>query len=118
MNIPGFDSALSGMRASQKRLEASGHNVANVNSDTFKSQIVTQHEDKGLVETTISRDMRKGPEVTRFANNGEPEKIELSNVDLTKEITDQISSTKNYAANLKTIKTMDEVMGTIIDLKK
>ncbi len=118
MNINGLASSVSGLKASATRINVSGHNIANVNTDEFKSQVVNQTDNKGIVETAITRDETKGPEVQRPGTNGELEKIELSNVDLSQEVGNQIIASNNYKANAKAIQVQDEVLGTIIDLKK
>ncbi|MGL1958974.1 MAG: flagellar basal body protein [Colwellia sp.] len=118
MNINGLASSVSGLRASATRINVSGHNIANVNTDEFKSQVVNQTENRGIVETTITRDETKGPEVQHPTDNGTLEKVELSNVDISQEVGNQILASNNYKANAKAIQVQDEVMGTIIDLKK
>ncbi|GMT42839.1 MAG: flagellar basal-body rod protein FlgG [bacterium] len=46
-----------------------------------------------------------------------PGSIESSNVDLTKEIVDLIITKHAYAANAKTVKTADELLGIALDIK-
>jgi len=43
--------------------------------------------------------------------------VEDSNVDLTKELVDMISAQRNYQANAQTIKTQDQVMQTLVNLR-
>ncbi|MBW2304960.1 MAG: flagellar hook protein FlgE [Deltaproteobacteria bacterium] len=45
-----------------------------------------------------------------------PSSLEQSNVELAKEITDTIPLQRGYEANIKTIKTQDEMLGTILDI--
>ena len=118
MNINGMASALSGLKASSIRMDVSAHNVANSNTDSFKKEIITQQSDNGIVQTTITKDNTPGPKVQGHTPQGAPETIELSNVDISQEVGDQIIAHNNYAANVKTIQTQDELLGTIIDLKK
>jgi flagellar hook protein FlgE len=118
MNINGMASAVSGLKAASTRMSVSGHNIANVNTDEFKAQVVNQHEDNGIVDTTISRDPTQGPLIQRSAADGSTEQIEASNVDISKEAGEQIMASGNYKANIKVIQTQDEVLGTIIDLTK
>ncbi|MGL1935141.1 MAG: flagellar basal body protein [Fibrobacterales bacterium] len=118
MNINGIASAVSGLKASSTRMNVSGHNIANVNTDDFKAQVVNQHDDNGIVDTTISRDTSEGPIIQRTSKEGTQESVEMSNVDLSKEAANQILASSNYKANVKTIQTQDEILGTIIDLTK
>ena len=43
--------------------------------------------------------------------------VEDSNVDLTKELVDMITAQRNYQANAQTIKTQDQVMQTLVNLR-
>ena len=47
-----------------------------------------------------------------------PAQVELSNVDLGEETVNQILAQRGFEANLKTIKTADDMLGTILDMKK
>ena len=41
---------------------------------------------------------------------------ELSNVDMAEEISSMIPTSRNFEANVKTVQTMDEMTGTIINI--
>jgi flagellar hook protein FlgE len=43
--------------------------------------------------------------------------VEDSNVDLTKELVDMITAQRNYQANAQTIKTQDQIMQTLLNLR-
>jgi flagellar hook protein FlgE len=43
--------------------------------------------------------------------------LEESNVDLTGELVNMITAQRNYQANAQTIKTMDQVMQTLVNLR-
>jgi flagellar hook protein FlgE len=43
--------------------------------------------------------------------------VEDSNVDLTKELVDMITAQRNYQANAQTIKTQDQIMQTLVNLR-
>ncbi|MGL1902250.1 MAG: flagellar basal body protein [Fibrobacterales bacterium] len=116
MNINGLASAISGLKASSTRMNVSAHNIANVNTDEFKAQIVNQHEDNSIVDTTISRDLTQGPIIQRTSKDGAQENIEMSNVDISKEAANQILASGNYKANVKSIQVQDEVLGTLINI--
>jgi flagellar hook protein FlgE len=43
--------------------------------------------------------------------------VEDSNVDLTKELVDMITAQRNYQANAQTIKTQDQILQTLVNLR-
>ena len=43
--------------------------------------------------------------------------VEESNVDLTKELVDMITAQRVYQANAQTIKTQDQVLNTLVNLR-
>lgn len=45
-----------------------------------------------------------------------PQSLEMSNVDMAKEITDTIPLQRGYEANLRVIKTKDEMLGSLLDI--
>ncbi|OIQ93338.1 flagellar hook protein FlgE [mine drainage metagenome] len=47
----------------------------------------------------------------------QPSATEGSNVDLTAQLVDMITQQRNYQANAQTIKTMDSIMQTLINLR-
>jgi flagellar hook protein FlgE len=57
------------------------------------------------------------PGVTSAIQDGVAIEKEMSNVDLTEEIPEMIPTQRGYEANLKAIKTQDEMLGTLINLK-
>ena len=99
-----FTAPLSGVKASQQRLDVAAHDVANVNTPGFQEQSVIQTE------------MR--PEGTQIAairrtSNDNPQ---YSNTDLAEETKEQIVSKDAYSANLTVIKVKDRMMGELLDL--
>ena len=53
-----------------------------------------------------------------IVNEGEIEMTEISNVDLTEELTELIPTTIDYQIDLKTLQTREEVLGSLLDVKK
>jgi flagellar hook protein FlgE len=43
--------------------------------------------------------------------------VEESNVDLTKQLVDMITQQRNYQANAQTIKTQDQILQTLVNLR-
>lgn len=91
----------SGLQAAQLRLDASANNVANMNTPNYRRQVVAQEEaaDSAGVRATVQRE--QGAE----------------GVALEKEAVEQMSATYAFKANLQTLKTQDEMMGSLLDVK-
>ena len=115
--IQGINSSLSALLGLQKKLESTANNVANVNSDGYKKTKVTLHEgDPNGVTAHIQKVDDRGPLVYEQTSSGE-ELVEKSNVDLTEEMPDLMLTKRFYQANLKTIQTADEMLGSLLDIK-
>jgi flagellar hook protein FlgE len=91
---------ISGLHAAQWRLDSSAHNVANMNTNGFRRQTVTQEDAPDLGGTRVS--VGQAPE---------------EGVALEQEMVDQMSATYAFKANLKTIQTQDEILGSLLDTK-
>lgn len=93
--------ASSGLGAAQLRLDASANNVANANTPNYRRQVVQQEAaaDSAGVRATVQRQQ------------------EAEGVALEKEAVEQMSATYAFKANLQTIKTQDEMMGSLLDVK-
>ena len=90
----------SGLQAAQLRLDASAHNVANLNTPGFRRQVVEQTEAPGSngVQASVQRDGQVGSA-------------------LEKDVVEQMSATYAFKANLQTIKAQDEMMGSLLEVK-
>jgi flagellar basal body rod protein FlgG len=87
------------LRAYFTKQNVTANNVANMNTEDFKSSEAIMNEDKngGVYVTT--------------------RKTGSSEVDLTKEMVDMMTTSEGLKANLKTLKTTDEMTKSIIDIK-
>ncbi len=111
-------SALSGLTAFSKQIEVTAHNVANINTDGFKkSHVQLVSVEPGGVLPVVRKDDSAGPTVLRDSGDG-PIQVELSNVDLGEEAVKQIFAQRGFEANISTLKTADNMLGTILDIKK
>ncbi len=111
-------SILSGLGAYAKQIEVSANNVANVNTDGFKKS----HTELIAVETggvlpVVRKDNSAGPTVLRDRGYG-PTQVELSNVDLGEETVNRIIGQRGFEANLQVLKTADDMLGSILDIKE
>lgn len=115
--ISGINSALSGLTAFQKKIESTSHNVANINTDGFKKTRVTlaNVEPHGVI-ATISKVDSKGV-LTLEQNSKGQQLVEKSNVKLTEELPNLLLSKHFFEANLKVIKSKDEIIGSLLNIK-
>ncbi|WP_455756025.1 flagellar basal body rod C-terminal domain-containing protein [Sulfurimonas sp.] len=100
MNI---SSNVSSIGSHQKMMNTSANNIANTNTDGFvpKDTRMSNNGDSVSANTRVSD------------NNGSPR----SQTDLAKEITDQITIEDTTAVNVSAIKTQDEMLGSLLDIK-
>ena len=88
--------ASSGLQVAQLRLDASAHNVANMNTPGFKRQSVAQQAQPG---GGVSAAVQTAPD----AGTG-----------LEQDAVEQLSATYAFKANLQTLKTADQMLGTLL----
>jgi flagellar hook protein FlgE len=110
-----IDSGLSGVAANMKKMEVTANNVANVNTDGFKKSRATFKEGAaGGVSVDVSQVNTPGT-TKQVTEKGRIKDVETSNVDLAEEFTESMSTRTGYKANLKTIRTHDEMLGNLLD---
>ena len=115
--ISGVNAAVSGLIGFQKKLESTANNIANINTDEFKKTKVTLEEgDQQGVIPRVEKIETPGPLVLEPTPEGEM-LIEKSNVELTEEIPNLILTRRYYQAQIKTIQTEDEMLGSLLDIK-
>ncbi len=98
-----FSTNVSSIQAHQTLLDNSAYNIANVNTDGFIPNKTTLNETANGVNATT----------TKATDNGSSK----SQTDLAKELPDQIIAQDGVAVNVTAIKTKDEMLGTLLDLK-
>ncbi len=110
--VSSVQSSLSALKAFGKKTNVSAHNIANVNTDNFKSSRATLVEDKqGGVKVQISRAASE-----KEQDEIQTEEKQPSDTDLAREFSQTTISQRAYEANLKTVSTHDEMLGTVIDM--
>ncbi len=109
-------SSLSALAAARKKMDVTANNVANANTDEFKkSRVTLSEESSGGVSASV--DVVDTSGIPKEAiQNGRLVQTESSNVDLAEEITELIPTKAFHEANLKTLKTQQDMLGTVIDL--
>ena len=105
--------ALSGLNAAKTRLNVSAHNVANSNTDGFDPKRVDQVDlQGGGTAAKISQPDMPNP---TYMRNGSL--VEASNTDLVSERVDQLQASNSFKANLVTLRTSDEMLGSLFDTR-
>ena len=94
-----ISTALSGMNAASLELATSAHNIANTQTPGFRRQSVARQANEGAGVSAA---------VTQAAEPGES---------LAEDIVTQMSASYAFKANLKVLKTQDEVLGSLLDIK-
>lgn len=100
-----FGSSISSMNTHSTWMDVNANNVANINSDKFKS-----------VDTKLEEGRENNPKVV-LRENERVAAEDRSNTDLAKELTDQIPIEKGFGVNATVIKTKDEMLGVVMDIK-
>ncbi len=99
-----ISSNVSSLMSNQVYMNNSAQNVANVNTDRYVPR-----------ETTITETQNGSTQAnTSLADSNGSEK---SQTDLSKEMTDQISIEKIAESNVKAIRTQDEMLGSLLDMR-
>lgn len=99
-----ISSNVSSLMSNQTYMNNNAQNVANVNSDGFVPR-----------NTTVSETQNGATKAnTTFSTSNGSEK---SQTNLSKELTDQISIEKIAASNVQAIRTQDEMLGSLLDIR-
>jgi flagellar basal-body rod protein FlgC len=113
--IQGIYSALSALRAFGQRLGVTANNIANMDTEGFKkSKAVFEEASPYGVNVTIRRIETQGFPLP--SEEGINKVCESSNVDIKEEMINLITVPHAYAANLKSVKAEDEILGTLLDI--
>ena len=100
MNI---SSNAASIQAHQTLLNNSAHNIANVNTDGFIPTQTALNDTGNRVTASLAK----------ASDNGSAR----SQTDLAKELPDQIIASDGVAVNATAIRTQDEMLGTLLDIK-
>ncbi|UZP67170.1 flagellar biosynthesis protein FlgG [Desulfovibrio mangrovi] len=121
-----IDANLSALDAIALSQQVTANDIANVNTDEFKSSDVrleTGPEGEGVQVSEIRQDSSPGP-VTHYpdlqveASGGDgavQEVVEGSNTDYVRETVNMIRDENAYAANVRAIRSQVELIGNFID---
>lgn len=95
---------VSSIQANQVMLDANANNIANVNTDGFRP-------------TDVRMSNNSNESVTANLRVADDTGSSKSQTDLAKEIPDQIVGVNVAAVNVTAIRTQDEMMGSLLDIK-
>ena len=91
--------ASSGLQAAQLRAGVSAHNVANLQTPQFQRQ-------------SVSQEARNGGGVNASVHN-----TSQIGTRLEEDMVAQMSATYSFKANLQTLRTADQMLGTLLDVR-
>ena len=116
MSIDGIGPAQSALQAESRRLQASAHNRANMNTEGFKSLRVSNVEASrpgAGVETRVERTDTPGPALMDESGlvSGEG-----SNVDLVSEVVTRLTASRAYEANLRSLHNASEQSRSLFEV--
>jgi flagellar hook protein FlgE len=116
--LSAIHTVLSGLAAYAKHVEVTAHNVANVNTNGFKkSRTEFVAMETGGILPVIQKNESSGPAILNDMGY-DPAQVELSNIDPGEETVNLIIGQRGFEANLHALKTADETLGRILDIKK
>lgn len=109
-----INSALSGLSAAEKRLQAAAQNIANQLSENYKAQKIEQTaiESGGVKVEAVEKDPAT---ITTVDSEGNP--VELPNVSLEEEVVQQIVATYTYKANLRVLQTAQDLQEALLNIE-
>lgn len=115
--IPATQSALSALQAFGTKLNSNANNIANVSSQGFKKTRVTlENQEPQGVKTAVEKIETPGAINYEQTSDG-LQLVELSNVDIAQELPESSVNARFYQANLKTLQTADEMLGSLLKIK-
>ncbi|MBN2711305.1 MAG: flagellar biosynthesis protein FlgC [Planctomycetes bacterium] len=113
----GLNASLSALQAFGNRQAIQANNIANVNTDGFKKQRgLMQEQLLQGVSLTVDRVDIAGPVRVDQTAQG-PDEVEMSNTELSEEIPETMINQRSLEANADMVRTQDEMLGTILDMK-
>jgi len=114
--VGSIGNSVAALKALGTKMDVTAKNIANANSDGYKkSRAVLKEGPNGGVGSHVETIETPGTSIVSV-EDGQKTKKELSNVDLTEEMTEMIVTQHGYTANLQSIETEDEMLGAALDI--
>lgn len=114
--VGNISSSLSALNAFATKLNVASRNASNVNTDGYKAERAVMAERGGGVYASVEKTGDPSP-VALETRGGVETLVEKSNADLAGSMVDMMVASRSFEANVKAIKTADEMTGTVLDLK-
>ncbi|MGD9158738.1 MAG: flagellar basal body rod C-terminal domain-containing protein [Desulfobacteraceae bacterium] len=115
--ISSISNNLSALKAFGTGLAVKSNNIANSESENFKkSRAIYSEGENGEVKTEIRKVDPDNELASVNTEENTSEEAQPSNVDLTEEIPGTITDQRGFEANLKVIKTREEMLGSVLDI--
>jgi len=111
--ISGIGATLAGLFAFRKKIDNAASNVANSNTDNYKKTDATITEGRESLPDVTTRKI-DSPGALIQESDGIMR--ETSNVELSEEIPQMMIAQRGYEANLKALKTQEELLDSVIDI--
>ncbi len=112
--MDGLHAAYSGLVAYGRKTSVSGHNLANAETRNFKkNRLILETQNGGGVTTQL-----EGPDSNQNPTPPveEVKQSETTGVDLGEEMVQLTTSQRAFEANAESMKTQNEVLGTLVDI--
>jgi len=121
-----FNASLSALGAFSTAQQVTAHNVANVNTEGFKSSRTNMEElpdQSGVRVQEIRKDTSPGPPVQSMrpeqTRTGQMERVQTtvqaSNTDVAREMVSMTTNQRAFEANAATVRTQDRMLGYVIN---
>ena len=116
--VNGIYTSLSALRAFAKSMAVTSNNVANSLSKGYKkSRAILEQGQNGALGVVIQKiDTPGAPISYPDGLNGTKQVEETSNVDLAEEMVNMITDQRGFEANLRSVKTKEELEETILNI--
>ncbi|MEE2828075.1 MAG: flagellar basal body rod C-terminal domain-containing protein [Myxococcota bacterium] len=118
MSIDGVGASRSALQAESRRLQASAHNRANMNTEGFKALRVSNVEAStpgAGVETRVERTDTPGPALLDASGRVSGEG---SNVDLVSEVVTRLTASRAYEANLRSLQGASDLDRSLLEVTR
>jgi flagellar basal-body rod protein FlgC len=110
--ISGTSASLAALFTFGRKLSSNAGNISNVNTDGYKKKVSTIVENnQGLPDLSVTESDSPGALVEEAGVMRE-----TSNVDLTEEMPQMIVTQRGYEANIKALKTQEELEKAVLDI--
>ena len=109
--MPSKHISLKGMRAAERKLEASAHNTANVSTDGFERQRVQSREHACVETQNDTVELTDNAKLLAEQANGPQNKV-----DQVSETVERISSSAQFTSNARTMRLHDRLLKSLLDI--